>query len=60
MTLVLNAVANPDEVYVDAAGTFHVLKRFSDDVSDFLVVVYFRENREGYKNGFLHELQEEK
>jgi len=45
---VLVAVSNPDEVYVDSAGAFHVLKRFVGGVSDFLVVVYVKEHGEGY------------
>lgn len=48
LTLVLDAVANPDEVYVDAAGAFHALKRLVGEVSDYLVVIYLKENREGY------------
>jgi len=46
--LVLDVVSNPDEVYVDASGAFHVLKRFVGEVSDFLVVVYVGEHGEGY------------
>jgi len=45
---VLLVVSNPDEVYVDSAGAFHVLKRFVDEVSDYLVVVYVKERGEGY------------
>jgi hypothetical protein len=44
--LILDVVANPDEVYVDSAGAFHALKRVSG-VSDFLVVIY-GVNGEGY------------
>jgi len=46
--LVLDVVSNPDEVYVDSSGAFHVLKRFMDEISDYLVVVYVREHGEGY------------
>jgi len=45
---VLDVVANPDEVYVDQAGAFHALKRLHGEVSDYIVVVYRRENEEGY------------
>lgn len=48
LTLVLDAVANPDEVYVDATGALHALKRLVGEVSDYLVVIYLKENREGY------------
>ena len=44
--LILEAVAHPDEVYVDPTGAFHALKRVNG-VSDFLVVIYSVE-REGY------------
>jgi hypothetical protein len=46
--LVLDVVANPDEVYVDQAGAFHALKRLHGEVSDYIVVVYCKENEEGY------------
>jgi predicted transposase YbfD/YdcC len=46
--LVLDAVANPDEVYVDRAGAFHALKKLHGELSDYIVVVYYRENKEGY------------
>jgi hypothetical protein len=45
---VLVAVSNPDEVYVDSGGAFHVLKKFVSEVSDYLVVVYVKEHGEGY------------
>jgi hypothetical protein len=48
MALILDAVANPDEVYIDVTGAFHALKRLVDEVSDYLVVIYRKENREGY------------
>jgi len=48
LSLVVNAVASPDEVYLDAGGAFHVLKRLSNEVSDYLVVIYFKEHGEGY------------
>ncbi|MGB9671535.1 MAG: PBECR2 nuclease fold domain-containing protein [Candidatus Bathyarchaeales archaeon] len=48
LSLVLDTVANPDEVYLDHAGMFHALKRLSGEVSDYLVVIYGKENREGY------------
>jgi hypothetical protein len=48
LTLILDAVANPDEVYVDSAGAFHALKKLSGEVSDFLIVVYCKENMEAY------------
>jgi len=47
-SLVLGVVSGPDEVYVDSTGAFHVLKRLVGGVSDFLVVVYSREDGEGY------------
>jgi len=46
--VVLNTVANPDEVYIDVVGAFHVLRRLANEVSDYLVVISLRENREGY------------
>ncbi|MCL4429820.1 MAG: hypothetical protein M1167_03605 [Chloroflexi bacterium] len=36
---ILDAIAHPDEVYVDPTGAFHALKRINA-VSDFLVVIY--------------------
>jgi hypothetical protein len=45
-SLVLSAVANPDEAYVNSTGAFHVLKRVVG-VSDFLVVIYSVDG-EGY------------
>jgi len=47
-TLILEVVASPDEVYINAAGAFHALKRLVSEVSDYLVVVYVKENEEGY------------
>jgi len=44
LVLVLDAVANPDEVYIDQAGAFHALKRLRGELSDYIVVVYYREN----------------
>ena len=44
--LILDAVAHPDEVYVDPTGAFHALK-LCHEVSDFLVVIYSVEH-EGY------------
>lgn len=46
--LVLDAVANPNEVYIDKIGAIHSLKRLTNEVSDYLVVIYYRENEEGY------------
>ena len=37
--LILDAVANPDEAYVDPTGAVHVLEKVGS-VSDFLVVIY--------------------
>jgi hypothetical protein len=55
--VVLNVVAYPEEVYIDGLGAFHVLRKLVNEVSDYLVVIYVRENKEGYnKNGFLHRL----
>lgn len=48
LSLVLDAVANPDEVYIDPEGAFHALKRLYGEVSDYLVVIYCKENGEGY------------
>ena len=45
---VLDIVANPDEVYIDQAGAFHALKRLHGEVSNYIVVVYYKENEEGY------------
>lgn len=42
--LVLGVVSNPDEVYVDSAGAVHALKRLVGDISDYLVVVYGKED----------------
>ena len=46
--LVLDAVSNPDEVYVDSTGAVHVLKKLVGEISDFLVVVYVKGDGEGY------------
>ncbi len=43
---ILDAVAHPDEVYIDLTGAFHALKHIKG-VSDFLVVIYSTEH-EGY------------
>jgi len=45
---VLAAVANPDEVYVDPMGAVHVLKRLTHEISDYLVVIYRKEDGECY------------
>lgn len=45
---VLEAVSNPHEAYMDPTGAIHVLKRLVHEVSDYLVVIYRKENREGY------------
>jgi hypothetical protein len=37
--MILDAVTQPDEVYVDPTGAFHALKRVPT-VSDFPVVIY--------------------
>jgi hypothetical protein len=55
-SIVLNTVAGPDEMYIDATGAFHALKRLVNEVSDYLVVIYRREDKEGYKNSLLHKL----
>jgi hypothetical protein len=44
--LILDAVAHPDEVYVDPTGAYHALKK-GNAVTDFLVVIY-RVEDEGY------------
>jgi len=48
LALILDAIANPDEVYIDVSGAFHSLKKLVGEVSDYLVVIYLKENREGY------------
>lgn len=40
LSLVLDVVAHPDEIYIDPAGAFHALKRLHGEVSDYLVVIY--------------------
>jgi hypothetical protein len=47
--LVLDVVASPNEVYVDAGGMFHALKKLLGEISDYVVVIYFVEDGEGYK-----------
>lgn len=47
-SIVLNTIANPDEVYIDSTGAFHALKKLVNEVSDYLVVIYLREDKEGY------------
>ncbi|MGC8896038.1 MAG: hypothetical protein ACP5LB_04620, partial [Candidatus Bathyarchaeia archaeon] len=39
-SLVLDTVANPDELYFDPTGAFHALKRLHGEVSDYIVVIY--------------------
>lgn len=46
--LILGAVADPDEAYVDGGGAVHILKRLFGEVSDFLVVIYWVEGGVGY------------
>jgi len=48
ITKVLDTVTNPDEVYVDPMGAIHTLKRLFYEVSDYLVIIYHKENGEGY------------
>lgn len=48
--LVLSAVSDPDEAYVDASLAVHVLKRLVGEVSDFLVVIY---SVEGDERGYI-------
>ncbi len=48
LSLILDAVTNPDEVYIDPSGAFHALKRLHGEVSDYIVVIYCKENGEGY------------
>jgi len=45
---VTEVISSPDEVYVDSAGMIHVLKRLAQEISDYLVVIYRKENEEGY------------
>ena len=45
---VMEAVMRPDESYVDPTGAIHTLKRLIDEVSDYLVVIYRKTDREGY------------
>jgi hypothetical protein len=47
--LALDVVAHPDEVYVDAGGAFHALKKLLGETSDYIVIIYFVERGEGYK-----------
>jgi hypothetical protein len=47
-SLVFDTVANPDEVYIDPAGAFHASKRLHGGVSDYLVVIYCKQNGEAY------------
>lgn len=47
-SLALNTVANPDEVYIDTTRAFHALKKLVNEVSDYLVVIYLRKDKEGY------------
>jgi hypothetical protein len=46
--LILNAISNPNEVYLDLSGAVHSLKRLVGGLSDFLVVIYSRSGEEGY------------
>jgi len=48
MAKVMGVVSNPDEVYIDPVGMIHVLKRLFQEISDYLVVIYRKENKEGY------------
>lgn len=48
MAMVLKVVANPDKVYRDPAGAIHVLKKLLHEVSDYLVVIYCKEDGKGY------------
>jgi hypothetical protein len=44
--LILDAISDPDEVYIDPTGAFHALKHVKD-LSDYLVVIY-NVGHEGY------------
>jgi len=46
--LVLNAVASPDEVYIDTTGAFHALKKLVNEVSDYIVVIFLIKDKGGY------------
>ena len=59
-SLVLNTVANPDEVYIDATGAFHALKKLVNEVSDYLVVIYLRKDKEEYKERLTTQVIEER
>ena len=48
ITVIMRTVTEPDETYVDPTGAIHVLKRLIQEVSDYIVVIYFKKNREGY------------
>jgi len=48
MARVIEVVSKPDEVYVDPAGMIHALKRLFQEITDYLVVIYRKENEEGY------------
>ena len=45
---VMDAVSNPGEVYLDPTDAIHALKRLFHEISDYLVVIYHKEDREGY------------
>jgi len=48
LSLVLETITNPDELYIDPTGVFHALKRLHGEVSDYIVVIYHKEGGEGY------------
>lgn len=45
---ITEAVAEPDESYIDSAGAVHALKRVVGGVSEYVVVIYRKTDEEGY------------
>jgi len=54
LSLVLETITNPDELYIDPTGVFHALKRLHSEVSDYIVVIYHKEEGEGYIRTLLY------
>ena len=46
--LIVEALVRPDEVYLSPAGEIHVLRKLVGDVSDYIIVIFCREDGKAY------------
>lgn len=48
LSIFLDVVANLDQMYFDLAEALNALKRLHGEVSNYVVMIYRKKNREGY------------